>query len=298
MAHSLKVPNRPLTWLITGCSSGFGLALTRLAQKDGHDVIATSRNPSKTPDLVQEVEGAGGKWLKLDVDDLNSANLIENLEKDGTKIDVLVNNAGWSIHGAAESFTEEETRAQMDTVFFGPYRLMRAVAPLMRERRSGIIVNISSGAGIEGRESMGIYAAAKAAMDGVSKVLAKEMAPFGVRVLTVALGSFDTNMGPTVRFSGAAMPADYEGSNLEKVYQVMAASATDGFPADGDHLKAARVIHEVICGTGTGEGKEAERLLPLGRDMAKRVDDVVSGYQQTMEVFRDVCNSVYIEKRI
>ncbi|KAK1690524.1 hypothetical protein BDP55DRAFT_543720 [Colletotrichum godetiae] len=296
MSRPLAVPNRPLTWLITGCSSGFGLALTRLAQQHGHAVIATSRNPQKTPDLVREVQDGGGRWLSLDVDDLNSGDIITDLEKAGIHIDVLVNNAGWSIHGPAEGFTEEETRSQMDTVFFGPYRLMRALAPLMRERRSGIIVNISSGAGLEGRESMGVYAAAKAAMDGVSKVLAKEMTPFGVRVLTVALGSFDTNMGPTVRLASNPTPFDYDGSALDAIFKVMVASATEGFPADGDHLKAAKVIYDIVTGTGVGAGKESERMLPLGRDMAKRVDDVVGGWQRTMEVFRDICNSVYLEK--
>ncbi|WYZ33725.1 hypothetical protein EsH8_I_000001 [Colletotrichum jinshuiense] len=296
MSNKLVVPNRPLTWLITGCSSGFGLALTRIAQRCDHHVIATSRNPQKTPELVREIESSGGRWLTLDVDNPNSGDLIEELETRGTAIDVLVNNAGWSIHGPSEGFTEEETRSQMETVFFGPYRLMRATAPFMRERRSGIIINISSGAGLEGRESMGIYAAAKAAMDGVSKVLAKEMAPFGVRVLTVALGSFDTNMGPTVRLASNKMPPDYEGTALEKVFNLMAASATSGFPADGDHLKAVQVIYEVITGTGVGEGKEGERMLPLGRDMAKRVDEVVEGWQRTMDVFRDVCNSVHLEK--
>ncbi|KAI8302184.1 hypothetical protein K4K61_008164 [Colletotrichum sp. SAR11_59] len=240
MSNQLLVPNKPLTWLITGCSSGFGLALTRIALINGHHVIATSRNPQKNPELVEEVEKAGGRWLRLDVDDLRSGDVVNDLEKNGTAIDVLVNSAGWSIHGPAEGFTEEETRAQMDTVFFGAYRLMRAVAPLMRERRSGAIVNISSGAGLEGRESMAVYAAAKAAMDGVSKVLAKEMAPFGVRVLSVALGSFDTNMGPSVKLASTPIPTDYNGSAMEKVYQVMAASATDGFPADGDHLKASQ----------------------------------------------------------
>ncbi|KAH0429606.1 short chain oxidoreductase [Colletotrichum camelliae] len=296
MSNQLLVPNRPLTWLITGCSSGFGLALARIALKNGHYVIATSRNPQKNPELVEEIEKAGGRWLRLDVDDLKSGDVVKDLEENGTAIDVLVNSAGWSIHGPAEGFTEDETRAQMDTVFFGPYRLMRAVAPLMRERRSGAIINISSGAGMEGRESMAVYAASKAAMDGVSKVLAKEMAPFGVRVLTVALGSFDTNMGPSVKLASRPTPADYEGSALEKVYQVMAASAPDGFPADGDHLKASQVIYEVITGTGIGEGKEGERMLPLGRDMAKRVDDVVVGHQRTMEVFRDVCDNVYLEE--
>ncbi|KAK2009307.1 NAD(P)-binding protein [Colletotrichum eremochloae] len=296
MDNKLSVPARPLTWFITGCSSGFGLALTRIAQRNGHNVIATSRNPSKHPELQREIENGGGRWLALDVDDPGSGEMIHKLEASGTAIDVLVNNAGWSIHGPAEGFTEEETRAQMETVFFGPYRLMRAMAPHMRERRTGIIVNISSAAGLDGRESMGVYAAAKAAMDGVSKILAKEMAPFGVRVLTVGLGSFDTNMAPTVRLASRPTPRDYEGSALEKVYNLLAASATEGFPADGDHLKAAQVIYEVVTGTGVGEGKEAERVLPLGRDMATTVHDVVEGWQRTMGVFGDICNSVFLEK--
>ncbi|KAK2024411.1 NAD(P)-binding protein [Colletotrichum zoysiae] len=296
MDNKLIVPDRPLTWLITGCSSGFGLALTRIAQKNGHNVIATSRNPSKHPELQREIENAGGRWLTLDVDDPESGEVIRKLEASGTAIDVLVNNAGWSIHGPAESFTEEEVRAQMETIFFGPYRLMRAVTPFMRERRTGIIVNISSGAGLEGRESMGIYAAAKAGMDGISKVLAKEIAPFGVRVLTVALGTFNTNMGSGVKFASKPTPREYEGSEMEKLTKLVAGAATEGFPFDGDHLKAAQVIYEVVTGTGVGEGKEAERVLPLGRDMAKRVSGVVEGWQRTMGVFGDVCNNVFIEK--
>lgn len=156
----------PLTWLITGASSGFGLELTRLALRNGHKVIATSRNPQKVPELVSEVEDAGGRWLTLDVDDPEGGSVVEKLENEGVQIDILVNNAGWSIHGPAESFSEDEVRRQMETVYFGPYRLIRAALPHMRERRRGLILNIGSGAGVKGRESMGIYAGSKAAMDG------------------------------------------------------------------------------------------------------------------------------------
>lgn len=157
-----------LTWFITGAASGFGLELTRLALANGHNVIATSRNPAKVPDLVSEIKSKGGRWLTLDVDDPSGGLVIENLEKEGTGIDILVNNAGWSIHGPVESFPEDEVRRQMETVYFGPYCLIRAVLPHMRQRRQGLILNIGSGAGVGGRESMGIYAAAKAAMDGKS----------------------------------------------------------------------------------------------------------------------------------
>ena len=157
-----------LSWFITGAASGFGLELTRLALANGHNVIATSRNPAKVPELVSEIENKGGRWLNLDVDDPDGGLVIEKLEKEGTGIDILVNNAGWSIHGPVESFPEDEVRRQMETVYFGPYRLIRAVLPHMRQRRQGLILNIGSGAGVGGRESMGIYAAAKAAMDGKS----------------------------------------------------------------------------------------------------------------------------------
>lgn len=96
-----------------------------------------------------------------------ASELVSKLESVGHKIDVLVNNAGYAIIGAVEQFSDEELRAQMETVYFGPSRLIKAVVPGMRERRFGVVVNVSSGAGLEGRESMGAYAAAKAAMDGM-----------------------------------------------------------------------------------------------------------------------------------
>lgn len=161
-------PKKKLTWLITGCSSGFGLSLARIAQAAGHTVIATSRNPSRTPELVSEIESAvtGSRWLSLDVDSPESAQTIEDLEATGQQIDVLVNNAGFSLLAPAETFAEDELRAHMETMYFGPLRLIRGVLPHMRARRFGVIVNISTGAALEGRESMGAYAGAKAALDG------------------------------------------------------------------------------------------------------------------------------------
>ena len=159
-------PNRPLTWLITGCSSGFGLTLARLVLSHGHKLIATSRNPSRTPDLVSEVQSKGGKWLPLDVTSHSSSSLIHDLEKSGTNIDVLVNNAGYSCYAPIETFTEEEVRGQLEAMYLGPFRLIRGVVPYMRARRFGIVVNFSSGASLEGRDSMGAYAGAKAATDG------------------------------------------------------------------------------------------------------------------------------------
>lgn len=157
---------KKLTWVITGCSSGFGTAIARLAQAKGHHVIATSRNPSRTPELVREITEKGGEWVRLDQDELDCGQVIEDIEARGIAIDVLVNSAAIALVGPAESYSEEEVRRVMETNFFGPYRLMRAAVPHMRKRRSGMIVNLSSGAGMEAMNSLGVYGASKGALDG------------------------------------------------------------------------------------------------------------------------------------
>jgi NAD(P)-dependent dehydrogenase (short-subunit alcohol dehydrogenase family) len=156
-----------LTWLITGCSSGFGLSLARAVLAGGHKVIATSRNPSRTPNLVAEVESKGGKWVQLDVNSPGSGKVIAEIERDGDHIDILVNNAGYSVYAPVETATRDEVQTQMETMFFGPLRLIQAVLPHMRQRKSGVIVNMSSGASLEGINTMGVYAGAKAGLDGM-----------------------------------------------------------------------------------------------------------------------------------
>lgn len=162
---TFTTPARPLTFLITGGSSGFGLSLVRFAQAAGHRVIATSRNPARTPDLVTEIENNGGKFMKFDVNDLDSAKFVHELEASGTEIDILVNNAGYCTFSPVETATDEEIRAQMETMYFAPLRLIKAVLPYQRQRRFGVIANMSSGAALEGNPAMGPYAGAKAGLD-------------------------------------------------------------------------------------------------------------------------------------
>lgn len=297
----------PLTWLITGASSGFGLELTRLALSNGHKVIATSRNPARNPELVSEIQAQGGDWRTLDVDDPDCGSLIKSIEEEGTEIDILVNSAGWSIHGPAESFSEDEVRRQMETVFFGPYRLIRAVVPYMRQRRRGLIINISSGAGVSGRESMGVYGASKAAMDGkinvdcldfrlkytgLVKILAREISPFNIRTLTVHLGGFDTNFSHSVQTSTQPFPEDYSGSTTAKVLESIQGA---NFKADGDHRKATKVIYEVAVGEGVGKDKEGERVIHLGRDMSERMSQVLLQMNNQMATFDGIARDVYLE---
>ena len=112
-----KMSARPLVWFITGCSSGFGASLTLLALRAGHKVIATSRDPARTPELAQQVEELGGTWLPLDVNAPNAAQVIQNAVGIYGRIDVLVNNAAFALLGLLEDLTYVPT---LQTVLHTP----------------------------------------------------------------------------------------------------------------------------------------------------------------------------------
>ncbi|KAF2488478.1 putative short-chain oxidoreductase [Lophium mytilinum] len=294
MSNPTSTPT-PLTWLVTGCSSGFGLSLTRLLLSTPHIVIATSRDPSRTLDLVRLVTSAKplNRWLALDVTSPSSTTFVADLEASGVHIDILVNNAGYSIFAPIETVKEDEIRAQMETVFFGPLRLTQAVLPGMRARKSGTIVNFSSGAALEGQPTMGVYAGAKAGLDGVAKVLAKEVAPFGIRILTVVLGTFNTNMGNAAVFGEVGLPEGYEGTMTDNFLQIMKSGT---WPPNGDKEKAMKAVYEVVVGQGVGEGRETEKLLLLGSDMVARATGVREQLEHAVEVFGDVAKGCDVEK--
>ena len=127
----------------------------------------------------------------------------------------------------------------------------------------------------------------------MSKVLAKEVAPFNVRVLIVSLGGFNTNMGNAIVLGKNPMPEDYMGSVADKKMEMLVGGK---FAPDGDKDKAMKAVYEVVMGVGVGAGKESERFLPLGRDLAARVKLVQDQYAHSLEVFGDVCNNVYIDR--
>ncbi|KAI1136422.1 putative short-chain oxidoreductase [Hypoxylon sp. FL0543] len=293
MTSSVSLEKKQLTWLITGCSSGFGLAMTRLAQANGHKVIATSRNPGRTPELVEEVTAKEGEWVRLDQDEPDCGKVIEDIEARGTAIDVLVNVAGVGVAGPLESFSEDEIHRIMETNFFGPYRLIRAAVPHMRKRRSGMIVNYSTGSGMEARNALGLYGASKSALDGLTKTLHREMQEFNVRVLLVYLGTFNTPMVKKTRPRPEPLDPDYNGTVTGKMYDIM---CSGNFHVPGDHLKATQAIYDVIVGEGIGKGHENEIMIPLGVDMAERLYEVRERLDHAMEVFGEICNNVGIDE--
>lgn len=130
---------------------------------------------------------------------------------------------------------------------------------------------------------------------GLIRVLAKEVAPFNIRTLTVHLGGFDTNFTYALRVSKTPLPDDYHDTLTEKTINSLQGS---NFKPDGDHLKAARAIYELAVGEGVGKGKENESVIFLGRDMSRSLDDVLAKMNHQMETFRGIADNVYLEAQL
>lgn len=171
--------------LITGCSTGFGRATAQELASRGHEVVATARR-------VESLDGLDvAHRFPLDVDDDAS---VAALREETGPVDVLVNNAGVDQHGPVEGYPQDRARQLFETNFWGPLRMVQAFAPAMRERRSGLIVNLSSVQGRVGTPLGGIYAATKHAVEAISESLHYELGHFGVRVVIVEPGYFATEM--------------------------------------------------------------------------------------------------------
>lgn len=280
-------------WLITGSSAGLGLALTRYALSKGHIVIATSRNPARTPELVAEVEKQGGKWLTLDAlsDEQVIKNTIEQAESLFGRIDIVVNNAAYCVLGSTEDVPDADVVAQMQVNFLAPLRIIRAVLGGMRNRQSGMILNVSSAQGLCPSPANGIYAASKAAMEAASDALAAEVAPFGIRVLIALPGAFRTNFanaGAMTEPSEAYAGKHPVGVRLGWIKELGSGSAR------GDPVKAAKVMFEAA--TGTGEfaslvAKEKFLRVFIGPDCWQVADAKVKELRRTIDAEKELAGS-------
>ena len=188
------------TVLVTGSSSGFGFQLTQQLLREGYTVFATMRhldgqNAGAAAQLRAAAQDQKGKLqlLELDVRDESSVNTaVESMLRQVEKIDVLINNAGIGGGGFTEAFTPDQFQETFDVNVFGIQRVMRAVLPSMRERRAGLVINISS---LQGRVVIpfaGAYTASKFALEGLAESYHYELAPLGVDIVIVEPGGFLT----------------------------------------------------------------------------------------------------------
>jgi len=180
-------------WFITGAGRGMGTDIAKAALAAGHAVVATGRNPEKVAHAIGENEALLA--VKLDVTDPAAAEAAIQAAVDRFgRIDVLVNNAGNFYAGFFEEITPEDFRAQIETTMFGPMNVTRAALPVLRAQRSGLVITISSTAGIAGGEFLTAYAASKFGIEGWAESLAPEIAPFGIRTMLVEPGFFRTEL--------------------------------------------------------------------------------------------------------
>ena len=233
-------PSRLL--LITGASSGFGRALAQQALLAGHRVVGTVRNETARHAFETLAPGRALGRL-LDVTDTAAIDaLVADIEADIGAIDVLVNNAGYGHEGILEESTLAELRQQFEVNVFGPAALIKAVLPHMRTRRRGHILNITSMGGFITLPGIAWYCGSKFALEGISEVLGKEVAPFGIHVTAVAPGSFRTDWAGRSMVRASRSIGDYD-ALFDPIRR--AREEKSGHQL-GDPIKAAQAMLQVI----------------------------------------------------
>lgn len=280
----------PRTWLISGVSSGFGQHLAQAALARGDVVVGTLRKPEQRAAFEALAPGRA-HGLLLDVTNPEQiaagvAHAQSLAQATSGGIDVLVNNAGYGFVGAAEEASIEEVRRQFETNFFGLVQMTQAVLPLMRARRSGRILNLSSGAGLIASPGLTYYAASKFAVEGFSEALAAEVAPLGIRVTVLEPGGFRT------QFSGGSFA---QAQRRIEDYDATAGRMRAGFEQfngrqPGDPAKAAQVILQLV------DMPEPPLRLVLGSDMLPRVRAKLEGMVAELDRWQALSTSTEFDE--
>jgi NAD(P)-dependent dehydrogenase (short-subunit alcohol dehydrogenase family) len=248
------------TALITGCSAGgIGHALAGLLGGKGYRVLATVRNPAKAEALEDDAKANGWdlRILQLDVcDDVS----VKAAVAEAGHIDILVNNAGFEVWGPIEEMTVGDIKDQFETNVYGPFRLITAIAPAMRNRGEGVIINVSSVVGRVAAPLNGIYASSKWALEALSESLHYELGHFGVRVHIIEPGGVETSFGNNRRLVGAAAGKESPYTQLVTEWQQVAQRLNPG----GSVATPEDVAAVILDAIETGD----KLRYPVGQDAA------------------------------
>ena len=265
------------TWLITGCSSGFGRVLAEAVLARGDRLVATARKLDDLGTLAERYPDTV-RATALDVTEQGSAIAAAQLAEDVFGgLDVLVNNAGFGFMGAVEEATPEEYRPMFETNVFGLIETTRAMLPVLRKRQGACVVNFSSGAGIGGAAGYGYYNATKFAVEGLSEALAQELAPLGLHVIIVEPGPFRTEfLGRSIKTAKHEIAAYAETSGKLRQYR----DSNNGEQA-GDPEKAAAVILKAV------DADMPPLHLPLGPIAYSIAEKKFAAFKNDMEAWRE-----------
>ena len=248
------IVTEPPVWFITGCSTGFGMELARQTIDHGYRTVVTARDPAKLEGL-----GATGNVLVLKLDVTRPEQVAAAVKAAQARfggIDVLVNNAGIGYFAAIEEGEEAQVRKMFDVNVFGLTRMIQAVLPDMRKRRSGCIVNVSSLAGIRGMPALGQYCATKFAVEGLSEALRQEVAELGIQVMVVEPSGFRTDWAGRSAHESAHQIDDY----VATAGNVRSKVRADSGKQPGDPVRAVKALVEAV------ESGQPPHHLLLGND--------------------------------
>jgi NAD(P)-dependent dehydrogenase (short-subunit alcohol dehydrogenase family) len=274
-------------WFVTGAGRGMGVGIARAAMAAGDAVVATARNT----DTISAALGQNDDLLAvtLDVTDPTDAEVSVRAAMDRFgRVDVLVNNAGNFYAGFFEEITPENFRAQIETTMFGPMNVTRAVLPIMRAQRSGLVMAISSTAGIVGQEFCTAYAASKFGVEGWIESLAPEVAPFNIHTMLVEPGFFRTELlsPESTRYARSSIE-DY----AERTEKTVAAWNAMNGQQGGDPAKLADALVQLAH-----QDKPPSRFV-AGADAVEAVEKKARDLLAQADAYRELSSDLALDGR-
>ncbi|TXF88176.1 SDR family NAD(P)-dependent oxidoreductase [Neolewinella aurantiaca] len=278
-------------WFITGASSGFGEEQAKLLLEKGYKVVATSRNVDDVKHFEKDYPETA---LSLPLDVLEEDQIVSAVKQATDKfgrIDVLHNNAGYGTFGALEEFSTKEIMAQFNVNIFGLIRLTQEVLPIMREQQSGTILNMSSVAGRISFPAFGLYSSTKHALEGLSKGLAQEVAPFGIKVILVEPGVFRTDFGGRSLAEAKNKIEAYKPIR-EKVMENLGGQYEEFDDEQGDPAKAAKAMLKIT------EVENPPLFLALGLDAYDNIDKQMQRERKQLETWEELTKATAYQSNV
>ncbi|KAK4999988.1 hypothetical protein LTR66_001076 [Elasticomyces elasticus] len=284
----------PKVWLVTGASSGLGLAITLAALQAGQSVIACARNVEKAAKNCPEVEAKGGRWLQLDVTSSDATKTVKQAIEDEGRIDVVVNNAGHCRAGSLEDLR------LFDVVYYGAIRVLKACIPRMRTQKSGTVISMSSVFGFSPYLGCLAYNSAKFALEGLTETLALDLAGFGMNFVILELGLFKTNILVSGKLPEAGLSQAYADGPVGETFGLIGeiVKNTDE-TMFGDANKLGQRVVELVERTGIAKNVPREPSvlrLPLGPDGIARCKKKARELADNFETVEAICMSTNFER--
>lgn len=270
------------TWLITGVSSGLGKALTEKVLQQGHYVIGTFRNKLQA-EHFNKTHGSQAEAHVLDLrNDSEIERFLKTIQQTHSKIDVLVNNAGFGLAGAIEECSLHEVQEVFEVHLFAVWKLLQGVLPIIRPLKKGRILQISSHGGVKAFPGFGAYNASKFALEGMSEALSVELAPLGLQVTLVEPGPFRTGFAARGFKLASRQIEDYNATAGTFRKNI---KAVDG-KQEGDPEKAATALWELT------RMDQAPMRLVLGKIALQTVQSKIASLQKDLEASKETAHSV------